>query len=229
MVLKLFGRGGDEKELKERYRSLIGKPIVTSSGRELGKVVKLKVRKETGELLAIIYETPTGEQKTLDCTRVKVSIVDGAVVISDSEDAIKEFEISMKVSSIKSQVNVIREKIKKLQETYMKLIDLFVNSKIDSTTFSDVKAKLDAEKARLQMLCEESLREIEDSVRNLDEKTESLRKRRNELYVKKVLGNITPAEETELNTLEETFKRIDKLRQELLLLRTELIRECANL
>jgi len=228
VVLKLFGKGSD-KDIFEKYKHLIGKPIVTSSGKEIGKVKKLKVRKETGELLAIIYETSDGEEKILDCTKTKVNIMDGTVIIQDQEDVVKEFEISTKINSIKTQVAMIREKVRKLQETYMKLIELFVNSKIDSTTFSDVKSKLDSEKTRLQMLCEESLKEIENSIRNLDEKTESLKRRRNELYVKKVLGGLSPSEETELETLEETFRRIDKLRQELLLLRAELIRECTNL
>ncbi len=228
MVLKLFGKGSD-KDVLEKYRYLIGKPIVTQSGRELGKVKKLKVRRETGELLAIVYETTTGDEQVIDCTKTKVSIMDGTVIVQEQEDLLREFDINSKINSIRTQVAMIREKVRKLQETYMKLIELFVNSKIDSTTFSDVKSKLDSEKTRLQMLCEESLKEIENSIRNLDEKTESLKRRRNELYVKKVLGSISPGEETELETLEETFRRIDKLRQELLLLRTELIRECANL
>ncbi len=218
MVLGLARRGGFE-----RYRQLIGKKVVTPSGIKLGEIIRVKVEKKTGKLVSIIYRNELGYEHEIRVDG-NVLVKEDAVVLLDGYEPKDHYSI---IDTVRQNVAKIKEKSAQLDEMYRKLIQLLLDGKIDSSTFNDVKNKLDSDREKLYKICEDTIKIIDNALRDLERKAEELKKRQHELYAKKVLSNLSAEEEAEIKLLEELLEKIRHERHELSKLRFEVLVECS--
>lgn len=215
--------GLTRKNNLEKYRQLIGKRVETPSGVVLGVVTKVKVDKKTGKLVSIVYKTEPGFEHEVKVNGNIVLKEDAIVLLTEHE--IKEH--SSIIDTVRHNVAKIKEKNAQLDEMYRRLIQLLLEGKIDNTTFNEVKSRLDSEREKLHKACEEAIKTIDDALRDLERKVEELKRKQHELYAKKVLGNLTPEEESEIRLIEELLEKLRYERHELSRLRFEVLVECS--
>ena len=130
------------------------------------------------------------------------------------------------VKNLKTEVSNIKQKLRELNDKLMKLSDLLIQGTIDSTTFNEVKSRIDRDRNQLIQICREKVSKIDEIIQEFEKKCNEFERRRGELLVKKILENLSSEEERELNFIENTIEKIRRIRYELSLLKMELETEC---
>ncbi|NPA23846.1 MAG: hypothetical protein GXO23_06095 [Crenarchaeota archaeon] len=223
----------------KRYRKIIGRRLYTPDGRDLGRIVSIKVGKKTGQIKAMLVDCPDGVRRELRVHRI-IEISDGRVIaeVELPQELVKKEEKVQKkdvqnidivdLESIEASIEEFRRKINDIREKYGKLLELLISKEIDLSIYTEVKERLDKEREELKMKCERKIKEIEDKIREIDYRTEDLRRKRSQLYVKKVLGGITPEEERELQIIDEMYKSVEERKKRLYMMRQELVSLCSQ-
>ncbi len=225
----------------KRYKKIIGRRLYTPDGRDIGRIVSIKVGKKTGQIKAVLVDCPDGIRREFRVFRV-LEVSDGRVIaeIELPQDLLKSKEDIIR-KEVHKQPDIVdvelfdktleefRKKINDIREKYGKLLELLISKEIDLSIYTEVKERLDKEREDLRMKCERKIKEIEDKIREIDYKTEDLRRKRSQLYVKKVLGGITPEEEKELQIIDEMYKNIEEKKKKLYMIRQELVSLCSQI
>jgi len=221
----------------KRYRKILGRRLYTPDGRDLGRILSIKVGKKSGQIKAVLVELPDGTRRELRVFRL-LDISNGAVIaeVELPQELVKKEERPQKkdvqkielvdIESIEKTLEEFRKKINDIREKYGKLLELLISKEIDLSIYTEVKERLDKERDDIRLRCERKIKEIEDKIREIDYKTEDLRKKRSQLYVKKVLGGITPEEEKELQIIDEMYRSVEELKKKLYTIRQELVSLC---
>jgi len=221
----------------KRYRKILGRRLYTPDGRDLGRILSIKVGKKSGQIKAVLVELPDGTRRELRVFKL-LDISNGAVIaeVELPQELVKKEERPQKkdvqkielvdIESIEKTLEEFRKKINDIREKYGKLLELLISKEIDLSIYTEVKERLDKERDDIRLRCERKIKEIEDKIREIDYKTEDLRKKRSQLYVKKVLGGITPEEEKELQIIDEMYRSVEELKKKLYTIRQELVSLC---
>ncbi len=220
----------------KHYKKILGRTLSTPDGRDLGRIISIKVGKKSGIIKSITYIDNQGNRREVRVFRI-LEISNGKV-IADVELPKEEVKIETQSSTYMGALDIskfehdkqeIKRRIDNVNEKYGKLLELLINKEIDISIYSEVKEKLDREKEEIRSLCERKIREIDDKIREIDYKSEDLKRRRSQLYVKKVLGGITPEEERELNVIDLMYREIEDCKKKLYTIRQELVSICTNI
>jgi len=221
----------------KRYRKILGRRLYTPDGRDIGRIISIKIGKKSGQIKAVLVELPDGSRREIRVFRV-LDISNGAVIaeveipqeLVKKEEKIQKREVHkidiVDIESIERSLEEFRKKINDIREKYGKLLELLISKEIDLSIYTEVKDRLDKEREDIRLKCERKIKEIEDKIREIDYKTEDLRRKRSQLYVKKVLGGITPEEERELQIIDEMYRNVEDLKKKLYTIRQELVSLC---
>ena len=221
----------------KHYKKIIGRVLATPDGKDLGRITSIKVGRKSGLVRSIVYVDSSGNVKEVKVRRI-IEISNGKV-IADVEIPKEESKVNNVGNSIIGNIvdlNIleqskydIKRKIEDIHTKYGKLLELLINKEIDISIYSEVKDRLDKEKEEVKILCERKIREIDEKIRDIDYRTEDLKRRRSQLYVKKVLGNLTPEEEKELQIIDSMYREVEECKKRLYLLRQEIVSICSNI
>jgi len=221
----------------KHYKKIIGRVLATPDGKDLGRITSIKVGRKSGLVRSIVYVDSSGNVREVKVRRI-IEISNGKV-IADVEIPKEESKVNNVGNSIIGNIvdlNIleqskydIKKKIEDIHTKYGKLLELLINKEIDISIYSEVKDRLDKEKEEVKILCERKIREIDEKIRDIDYRTEDLKRRRSQLYVKKVLGNLTPEEEKELQIIDSMYREVEECKKRLYLLRQEIVSICSNI
>lgn len=212
-----------KEDIPERYRKYIGKPIVSRNGTLIGTIRSIKINKKDGSIISIEFIDLDGNIKQLNPNQEKVEFLDGKVILHSNTI---EYEYMTIIKNLKTEVSNIKQKLRELNDKLMKLSDLLIQGTIDSTTFNEVKSRIDKDRNQLIQICREKVSKIDEIIQEFEKKCNEFERRRGELLVKKVLENLSDEEEKELTFVENTVEKIRRIRYELSLLKMELETEC---
>ena len=221
----------------KHYKKIMGRVLATPDGKDLGRITSIKVGRKSGLVRSIVYVDSSGNVREVKVRRI-IEISNGKV-IADVEIPKEESKVNNVGNSIIGNIvdlNIleqskydIKRKIEDIHTKYGKLLELLINKEIDISIYSEVKDRLDKEKEEVKILCERKIREIDEKIRDIDYRTEDLKRRRSQLYVKKVLGNLTPEEEKELQIIDSMYREVEECKKRLYLLRQEIVSICSNI
>jgi Mg2+ and Co2+ transporter CorA len=130
------------------------------------------------------------------------------------------------VSTLRNEVASIRERLRDIVDKLNRLSDLLLQGGIKEDLYRDIRERLERERVKWIRQCNDKVGSINDLIAELDRKIGDAEKRKGELMIKQVVGDLGDDEKRELSGIEELLNQLRKTRSELLSLRMELEKDC---
>ena len=218
MVFKFFS---STKSVERRYRGYVGKPVVASDGRVIGTVVSIKLSKSDLRPVSVVVRLSDGSTREFGVNDVGAVFAADRVVFQRFSD-----EYSGLISTYRNEVNSIRERLRDIMDKLNKLSDLLLQGGIKEDLYRDIRERLEKERVKWIRQCNEKISAINDTISEIDRKISDAERRKGELMIKQVVGDLGDDERSELASLDDLINQLRRVRSELLSLRMELEREC---
>ncbi|ADN51104.1 PRC-barrel domain-containing protein [Vulcanisaeta distributa] len=218
MVFKFFS---SVKSTEKKFRGYVGKPVVTNDGKVIGTVVSIKLSKSDLKPISITVKLNDGSTKEFSVNDVSAVFATDKVVFQRFND-----EYSGLVSMYRNEVDSIKERLRDIMDKLNKLSDLLLQGGIKEDLYRDIRDRLEKERVKWIRQCNEKISAINDTLSEIDKKIGDAERRKSELMIKQVVGDLGDDEKNELTGLEELLNQLRKTRSELLSLRIELEKEC---
>ena len=218
MVFKFFSSA---KSTEKRFKGYVGKPVVTSDGKVIGTVVSIKLSKSDLKPISVTVRLSDGSAKEFNVSEVDAVFATDKVVFQRFSD-----EYSSLIIMYRNEVDSIRERLRDIMDKLNKLSDLLLQGGIKEDLYRDIRDRLEKERIKWIRQCNEKISSINDTLSEIDKKIGDAERRRSELMIKQVVGDLSDDERNELAGLEELLNQLRKVRSELLSLRMGLEKEC---
>ncbi len=218
MIFKFFS---SSKSQEKRLKKYVGKPVMTSDGKVIGTVDGIKLSRKDSKPIAIIIRMSDGSTK-------EFNINDVGAVFDNDKVVLQKFgnEYSNLVSTLRNEVVSIRERLRDIMEKLNKLSDLLLQGSIKEDLYRDIRERLEKERVKWIRQCNDKVNAINDILAEVDKKIGDAEKRKSELMIKQVVGDLGDDDKRELAGLDELINQLRTVRAELLSLRMELEKEC---
>ncbi|WP_054854291.1 PRC-barrel domain-containing protein [Vulcanisaeta distributa] len=218
MVFKFFSSA---KSAEKRFRRYVGKPVVTNDGKVIGTVISIKLSKSDLRPVSITVRLGDGSTREFNVNDVNAIFTADKVVFQKFGD-----EYSSLVNMYRNEVNSIRERLRDIMDKLNKLSDLLLQGGIKEDLYRDIRERLEKERVKWIRQCNDKIGAINDTLSEIDRKISNAERRKSELMIKQVVGDLGDDERNELAGLDELLNQLRKVRSELLSLRMELEKEC---
>ena len=218
MVFKFFSSA---KSTEKKFRGYVGKPVVTNDGKVIGTVVSIKLSRSDLKPISITVRLGDGSTKEFNVTDVGAVFATDKVVFQKFSD-----EYSGLIVMYRNEVDSIRERLRDIMDKLNKLSDLLLQGGIKEDLYRDIRDRLEKERVKWIRQCNEKISSINDTLSEIDKKIGEAERRKSELMIKQVVGELGDDERNELAGLEELLNQLRRVRSELLSLRMELEKEC---
>ncbi|MGC9152397.1 MAG: PRC-barrel domain-containing protein [Vulcanisaeta sp.] len=218
MIFKFFS---SSKSQEKRLKKYVGKPVMTGDGKVVGTVDGIKLSRKDSKPIAIIIRMSDGSTK-------EFNINDVGAVFDNDKVVLQKFgnEYSSLVSTLRNEVVSIRERLRDIMEKLNKLSDLLLQGSIKEDLYRDIRERLEKERVKWIRQCNDKVNAINDTLAEIDKKIGDAEKRKSELMIKQVVGDLGDDDKRELAGLDELINQLRTVRAELLSLRMELEKEC---
>jgi Mg2+ and Co2+ transporter CorA len=218
MIFKFFN---SPKSVEKRFKRYVGKPVTLSDGRVIGTVDGIKLSKNDLKPISIIVRMSDGSTKEFNVNEVGAVFMADKVVLQRFND-----EYASIVSTLRNEVTSIRERLRDIVDKLNRLSDLLLQGGIKEDLYRDIRERLERERVKWIRQCNDKVGSINDLIAELDRKIGDAEKRKGELMIKQVVGDLGDDEKRELSGIEELLNQLRKTRSELLSLRMELEKDC---
>ncbi|WP_243668371.1 PRC-barrel domain-containing protein [Vulcanisaeta sp. JCM 16161] len=209
------------KSTEKRFRGYVGKPVVTNDGKVIGTVVSIKLSRSDWKPISITVRLSDGSTREFNINDVNAVFATDKVVFQRFND-----EYSGLVSMYRNEVDSIKERLRDIMDKLNKLSDLLLQGGIKEDLYRDIRDRLEKERVKWIRQCNEKISAINDTLSEIDKKIGNAERRKSELMIKQVVGDLGDDEKNELTGLDELLNQLRKVRSELLSLRMELEKEC---
>jgi len=218
MIFKFFN---SPKSVEKRFKRYVGKPVTLGDGRVIGTVDGIKLSKNDLKPISIIVRMGDGSTKEFNVNEVGAVFMTDKVVFQRFND-----EYASIVSTLRNEVASIRERLRDIVDKLNRLSDLLLQGGIKEDLYRDIRERLERERVKWIRQCNDKVGSINDLIAELDRKIGDAEKRKGELMIKQVVGDLGDDEKRELSGIEELLNQLRKTRSELLSLRMELEKDC---
>ncbi|ADY00395.1 hypothetical protein VMUT_0179 [Vulcanisaeta moutnovskia 768-28] len=218
MVFKFFS---STKTVEKKFRKYVGRPVVTGDGKVIGTVVSIKLNKGDLKPISITVKMNDGSTREFDINDVNAVFTTDKVVFQKLND-----EYTGLVNTFRNEVNSIKERLRDIMDKLNKLSDLLLQGGIKEDLYRDIRDRLEKERVKWIRQCNDKISAINDTLSEIDRKISDAEKRKSELMIKQVVGDLGDDEKNELTGLDELLNQLRKTRSELLSLRMDLEKEC---
>ncbi|MGC9178614.1 MAG: PRC-barrel domain-containing protein [Vulcanisaeta sp.] len=218
MVFKFFS---STKTVEKKFRKYVGRPVVTGDGKVIGTVVSIKLSKGDLKPISITVKMNDGSTREFDINNVNAVFTTDKVVFQKLND-----EYTGLVNTFRNEVNSIKERLRDIMDKLNKLSDLLLQGGIKEDLYRDIRDRLEKERVKWIRQCNDKISAINDTLSEIDRKISDAEKRKSELMIKQVVGDLGDDEKNELTGLDELLNQLRKTRSELLSLRMDLEKEC---
>ncbi|MFP3297461.1 MAG: hypothetical protein RXN78_07735 [Vulcanisaeta sp.] len=218
MIFKFFN---SPKSVEKRFKRYVGKPVTLGDGRVIGTVDGIKLSKNDLKPISIIVRMSDGSTKEFNVNEVGAVFMADKVVLQRFND-----EYASIVSTLRNEVTSIRERLRDIVDKLNRLSDLLLQGGIKEDLYRDIRERLERERVKWIRQCNDKVGSINDLIAELDRKIGDAEKRKGELMIKQVVGDLGDDEKRELSGIEELLNQLRKTRSELLSLRMELEKDC---
>ncbi|KUO82561.1 MAG: hypothetical protein AT714_00950 [Vulcanisaeta sp. OSP_8] len=218
MIFKFFN---SPKSVEKRFKRYVGKPVTLGDGRVIGTVDGIKLSKNDLKPISIIVRMGDGSTKEFNVNEVGAMFMADKVVFQRFND-----EYASIVSTLRNEVASIRERLRDIVDKLNRLSDLLLQGGIKEDLYRDIRERLERERVKWIRQCNDKVGSINDLIAELDRKIGDAEKRKGELMIKQVVGDLGDDEKRELSGIEELLNQLRKTRSELLSLRMELEKDC---
>ncbi|KUO94551.1 MAG: hypothetical protein AT717_06145 [Vulcanisaeta sp. CIS_19] len=218
MIFKFFN---SPKSVEKRFKRYVGKPVTLGDGRVIGTVDGIKLSKNDLKPISIIVRMGDGSTKEFNVNEVGAVFMTDKVIFQRFND-----EYASIVSTLRNEVASIRERLRDIVDKLNRLSDLLLQGGIKEDLYRDIREKLERERVKWIRQCNDKVGSINDLIAELDRKIGDAEKRKGELMIKQVVGDLGDDEKRELSGIEELLNQLRKTRSELLSLRMELEKDC---
>ncbi|KUO79625.1 MAG: hypothetical protein RXN89_00170 [Vulcanisaeta sp.] len=218
MIFKFFN---SPKSVEKRFKRYVGKPVTLGDGRVIGTVDGIKLSKNDLKPISIIVRMGDGSTKEFNVNEVGAVFMADKVVFQRFND-----EYASIVSTLRNEVASIRERLRDIVDKLNRLSDLLLQGGIKEDLYRDIRERLERERVKWIRQCNDKVGSINDLIAELDRKIGDAEKRKGELMIKQVVGDLGDDEKRELSGIEELLNQLRKTRSELLSLRMELEKDC---
>jgi len=218
MIFKFFN---SPKSVEKRFKRYVGKPVTLGDGRVIGTVDGIKLSKNDLKPISIIVRMGDGSTKEFNVNEVDAVFMADKVVFQRFND-----EYASIVSTLRNEVASIRERLRDIVDKLNRLSDLLLQGGIKEDLYRDIRERLERERVKWIRQCNDKVGSINDLIAELDRKIGDAEKRKGELMIKQVVGDLGDDEKRELSGIEELLNQLRKTRSELLSLRMELEKDC---
>ena len=218
MIFKFFN---SPKSVEKRFKRYVGKPVTLGDGRVIGTVDGIKLSKNDLKPISIIVRMGDGSTKEFNVNEVSAVFMADKVVFQRFND-----EYASIVSTLRNEVASIRERLRDIVDKLNRLSDLLLQGGIKEDLYRDIRERLERERVKWIRQCNDKVGSINDLIAELDRKIGDAEKRKGELMIKQVVGDLGDDEKRELSGIEELLNQLRKTRSELLSLRMELEKDC---
>ena len=218
MIFKFFN---SPKSVEKRFKRYVGKPVTLGDGRVIGTVDGIKLSKNDLKPISIIVRMGDGSTKEFNVNEVGAVFMADKVVFQRFND-----EYASIVSTLRNEVASIRERLRDIVDKLNRLSDLLLQGGIKEDLYRDIRERLERERVKWIRQCNDKVGSINDLIAELDRKIGNAEKRKGELMIKQVVGDLGDDEKRELSGIEELLNQLRKTRSELLSLRMELEKDC---
>jgi Mg2+ and Co2+ transporter CorA len=218
MIFKFFN---SPKSVEKRFKRYVGKPVTLGDGRVVGTVDGIKLSKNDLKPISIIVRMGDGSTKEFNVNEVGAVFMADKVVFQRFND-----EYASIVSTLRNEVASIRERLRDIVDKLNRLSDLLLQGGIKEDLYRDIRERLERERVKWIRQCNDKVGSINDLIAELDRKIGDAEKRKGELMIKQVVGDLGDDEKRELSGIEELLNQLRKTRSELLSLRMELEKDC---
>ncbi|MGC8606231.1 MAG: PRC-barrel domain-containing protein [Vulcanisaeta sp.] len=218
MVFKFFS---STKTVEKKFRKYVGRPVVTGDGKVIGTVVSIKLSKGDLKPISITVKMNDGSTREFDINDVNAVFTTDKVVFQKLND-----EYTGLVNTFRNEVNSIKERLRDIMDKLNKLSDLLLQGGIKEDLYRDIRDRLEKERVKWIRQCNDKISAINDTLSEIDRKISDAEKRKSELMIKQVVGDLGDDEKNELTGLDELLNQLRKTRSELLSLRMDLEKEC---
>jgi len=218
MIFKFFN---SPKSVEKRFKRYVGKPVTLGDGRVIGTVDGIKLSKNDLKPISIIVRMGDGSTKEFNVNEVGAVFMADKVVFQRFND-----EYASIVSTLRNEVASIKERLRDIVDKLNRLSDLLLQGGIKEDLYRDIRERLERERVKWIRQCNDKVGSINDLIAELDRKIGDAEKRKGELMIKQVVGDLGDDEKRELSGIEELLNQLRKTRSELLSLRMELEKDC---
>jgi sporulation protein YlmC with PRC-barrel domain len=218
MIFKFFN---SPKSVEKRFKRYVGRPVTLSDGKVIGTVDGIKLSKNDLKPISIIVRMSDGSTKEFNVNEVGAVFMADKVVFQRFND-----EYASIVSTLRNEVASIRERLRDIVDKLNRLSDLLLQGGIKEDLYRDIRERLERERVKWIRQCNDKVGSINDLIAELDRKIGDAEKRKGELMIKQVVGDLGDDEKRELSGIEELLNQLRKTRSELLSLRMELEKDC---
>ncbi|MFP3484495.1 MAG: hypothetical protein RXO23_00820 [Vulcanisaeta sp.] len=218
MIFKFFN---SSKSVERRYRKYVGKPVVLSDGKVIGTVDGIKLSKKDLKPISVMVRMGDGNVKEFNVDDVGAVFMPDKVVFQRLND-----EYAGLVGMLRNEVASIKERLRDIMDKLNKLSDLLLQGGIKEDLYKDIRERLEKERVKWIRQCNEKINSINDIIYELDRKISNAERRKSELMIKQVVGDLSEDEKNEIASIEGLLNELRKTRSELLTLRMELEKEC---
>jgi len=218
MIFKFFN---SPKSAEKRFKRYVGRPVTLNDGRVIGTVDGIKLSKNDLKPISIIVRMSDGSTKEFNVNEVGAVFMADKVVLQRFND-----EYASIVSTLRNEVTSIRERLRDIVDKLNRLSDLLLQGGIKEDLYRDIRERLERERVKWIRQCNDKVGSINDLIAELDRKIGDAEKRKGELMIKQVVGDLGDDEKRELSGIEELLNQLRKTRSELLSLRMELEKDC---
>jgi Mg2+ and Co2+ transporter CorA len=218
MIFKFFN---SPKSVEKRFKRYVGRPVTLGDGRVIGTVDGIKLSKNDLKPISIIVRMGDGSTKEFNVNEVGAVFMADKVVFQRFND-----EYASIVSTLRNEVASIRERLRDIVDKLNRLSDLLLQGGIKEDLYRDIRERLERERVKWIRQCNDKVGSINDLIAELDRKIGDAEKRKGELMIKQVVGDLGDDEKRELSGIEELLNQLRKTRSELLSLRMELEKDC---
>jgi Mg2+ and Co2+ transporter CorA len=218
MIFKFFN---SPKSVEKRFKRYVGRPVTLGDGRVIGTVDGIKLSKNDLKPISIIVRMGDGSTKEFNVNEVGAVFMADKVVLQRFND-----EYASIVSTLRNEVTSIRERLRDIVDKLNRLSDLLLQGGIKEDLYRDIRERLERERVKWIRQCNDKVGSINDLIAELDRKIGDAEKRKGELMIKQVVGDLGDDEKRELSGIEELLNQLRKTRSELLSLRMELEKDC---
>jgi len=218
MIFKFFN---SPKSVEKRFKRYVGKPVTLGDGRVIGTVDGIKLSKNDLKPISIIVRMSDGSTKEFNVNEVGAVFMADKVVFQRFND-----EYASIVSTLRNEVASIKERLRDIVDKLNRLSDLLLQGGIKEDLYRDIRERLERERVKWIRQCNDKVGSINDLIAELDRKIGDAEKRKGELMIKQVVGDLGDDEKRELSGIEELLNQLRKTRSELLSLRMELEKDC---
>ncbi len=218
MVFKFFS---STKSAEKKFKKYVGKPVVTSDGKTIGAIVSIRLSKNDLRPVSITVRMSDGSLREFNVNDTGATFTADKVVLQKFNDEYSGF-----VSTLRNETTSIEERLRDIMDKLNKLSELLIKGEIKEDLYRDIRDRLEKERTKWIRQCNDKISAINDTLSEIDRKISDAEKRKGELMIKQVVGELGDDDKRELMGLDDLINRLRKVRSELLSLRMELEKEC---